>query len=103
MMMNVMNCVLWLSFGYLNFDYYIMFGNSIGLFLNLIYLCFYFYIRFNRVPYIYLILSFVCILFSAGLFVLLSFVLKKEELAKYLAMFFNIFMYAAPGQMIVFK
>jgi hypothetical protein len=101
MTMNVMNCVLWLSFGYLINDYFIMFGNSIGLLLNLIYLCLYFYFRFEKSVNLYVFLSFISNAVAISLFIFLAFVLRVEEVAKYSAMIFNILMYGAPGQKIV--
>jgi len=101
MMMNIMNCVLWLSFGYLIDDYFIIFGNAIGLFLNLIYLGLYFYFRFESKANLYVFLNIISIAVALSLFLFLSCVLKNEDLAKYSAMVFNILMYASPGQKIV--
>jgi len=101
MTMNIMNCFLWLSFGYLIDDFFIMLGNGIGYPLNLLYLSCFFYYYMNRKLLKSLLLIIPAILISGGLFLLLIFVIKDLDISKYSAMFFNILMFGAPGQKIV--
>lgn len=101
MMMNMMNCFLWLSYGILIDDFFIKLANGIGYPINLIYLCLFFFYRADRSIGRSLFLILPSIIISAGLFFLLAFVIQNTNLSKFSAMIFNIFMYAAPGQNIV--
>lgn len=101
LMMNVMNCVLWLSFGILNNDFFIIFGNAIGYVLNSIYLGIFFYFMFNKKILYMTFFNIVSLGITLSCLILLAFVLKLTELAKNSAMIFNILMYGAPGQKIV--
>lgn len=101
MMMNVMNCFLWLSYGILIEDFFIKLANGIGYPINMIYLCLFFFYRSDRSFGRSLFFILPSIIISAGLFYLLAYVIQNTDLTKFSAMIFNIFMYAAPGQNIV--
>ena len=101
MIMNVMNCLLWASYGFLIDDFFLILANGIGCPINLLYLCMYFFYRSEKKILKSFILIFPTLIFVLGLFYFLTFTLKNEEVSNYSAMIFNILMYGAPGQNIV--
>jgi uncharacterized protein with PQ loop repeat len=103
MIMSIMNCVLWLSYGILKTSdkFFICLANGIGFPINLIYLCLYFFYRSDRDCAKSLLLIAPTLVLSGGLFAVLTYVLKISEVCQYSAMVFNIFMYGSPGQNIV--
>jgi len=103
MIMNVMNCFLWLSYGILKNDFWVMLANGIGYPTNMIYLCVFFFYYFDRNFFKSLIYILPSIILSGGLFAILTYAIVSEDLSKYSACVFNVFMYGAPGQKIVTK
>lgn len=103
MIMNVMNCFLWFSYGILIEDFFIMLANGIGYPTNLIYLCLFFFYKADRNFLKSLGFILPSIILSGALFAALAFWIKIQDVSKYSAMVFNIFMYGAPGQNIVRK
>lgn len=103
MIMNVTNCFLWFSYGILkeNNKFFIELANGIGYPINLVYLVLYWFYRCEKKFINSLMFILPSIIFSGALFALLTFVIKSQDLSKYSAMVFNIFMYGAPGQNIV--
>jgi len=101
MIMNVLNCLLWFSYGILKNDFFLKLANGIGYPINLIYLCLYFFYKAERQTIKSLFLILPTIIFSAGLLFLLAYVIENQDLSKFSAMVFNILMYGAPGQKIV--
>ena len=101
MIMNVMNCFLWFSYGILINDFFVMLANGIGYPINMIYLCLFFFYKYERNCLKSMVYILPSIIVSGGLFALLAFYIKNEDVSKFSAMFFNIFMYGAPGQNIV--
>lgn len=102
MMMNVLNCFVWLSYGVLIEDFFVVLANGIGYPINIIYLSLYFFYKSDRNFAKSLLFIVPSVLISAGLFYLLAYEIQNTDLAEFSAMIFNIFMYAAPGQNIVF-
>jgi len=101
MMMNIMNCVLWLAYGILAKDIFFMVCNGVGYSLNLIYLCLYFIYRWRKDFKQALVFCALSVISAMFILVLIAFVFLSKGAAQYSAMIFNIFMYAAPGQKIV--
>lgn len=101
MIMNVMNCFIWFSYGLLIDDFFIKLANGIGYPTNLVYLCLFFFYKFDRNCLKSMAFILPSIIVSGGFFYLLAYVIKNENVSKYSAMVFNIFMYGAPGQNIV--
>ena len=101
MVMNIINCVCWFSYGFLINDFFIQLANGFGYSINTIYLCIYFFYRLNRNFIKSMMIIFPTVIIAVGLFFLLSFAIKNEDVSRYSAMVFNIFMYAAPGQRFV--
>jgi lipid-A-disaccharide synthase-like uncharacterized protein len=103
MVMTVMNCILWLSYGIIKTTdrFFIILGNAIGFPINLIYLCLFFFYKNDRKlgkASLYIITS---LIISLGIFFIFTYVIKIIEVSQFTAMFFNILMYAAPGQNLV--
>ena len=103
MIMSIMNCVLWLSYGILKTDdkFFICLANGIGFPVNVIYLCLFFLYYNDRSCGKALIYIIPTLLVSGGILGVLAFVVKISEVCQYSAMVFNIFMYGSPGQNIV--
>jgi len=100
-MMNIMNCVLWFSFGIITSDIFLGVCNGVGFSSNLIYLCLFFIYKFSKDLKNALIYSALAVISVLFILVLYSFVFKSQGVAEYSAMFFNIFLYAAYGPKIV--
>lgn len=103
MLMSIMNCVLWVSYGILKTadKFFILLANGIGFPINLFYLCLYFFYKADRdcgKSLMYILPSIIC---SCGILALFTWGIKIIEVAQYSAMIFNIFMYGSPGQNIV--
>jgi solute carrier family 50 protein (sugar transporter) len=103
MVMTVMNCILWLSYGIINTNdrFFIILGNAIGFPINLIYLCLFFFYKNERKFGKASLYIFPSIIVSLGFFIIFTYVIKIIEVSQFTAMFFNILMYAAPGQNLV--
>ena len=102
MVMNIINCVCWFSYGFLINDFFIQLANGIGFSLNTIYLCIYFFYRLKR-NFLKSMMSIIpTVIIPIGLFFLLVFLIKSQDFSRYSAMIFNVFMYGAPGHRIVF-
>ena len=103
MVMSIMNCVLWVSYGILKTSdkFFILLANGIGFPINLFYLCLYFFYRSERdcaKSLVYIIPS---IIISTGIYAIFTYAIDIIEVSQYSAMIFNIFMYGSPGQNIV--
>jgi len=101
MMMNIMNCVLWLSYAIITSDIFLGVCNGVGFFFNIIYLCLYFFYRYRKDYKTALLYNALAVISTLFILVLFSFVFKSQGVAQYSAMIFNIWMYAAPGQKLV--
>ena len=101
MIMNIMNCVLWFSYGILKNDFFIKLANGIGFPLNTIYLCIYFFYRSEKNLMKSLTFIVPTIILGGAIFSILTYLVVSQDVSKYSAMVFNIFMYGAPGQKIV--
>ena len=101
MLMSILNCLSWLSFGILEKDIFMILGNSIGYILNLIYFSIFLFFRFEENRPIFILLTFVLFVVTGFLWVGLSFLIKNKILSKYIAMTFNILLFASPGQKLV--
>jgi hypothetical protein len=101
MLLTILNCLSWLSFGIITKDFFIKFGNTIGLTSNLIYLSIYFYYRFIDDKKLFIFSTIGINLFSISLWVFLSFILKNPDVSKFTAMIFNILMFISPSQKLV--
>lgn len=101
MLMNIMNCVLWLSYGIITSDIFLGVCNGVGFGFNIVYLCLYFIYRFRKDLKNALIYDALAVISTTFILVLYAWVFKSQGVAQYSAMIFNIFMYAAPGQKLV--
>ena len=103
MVFTIMNCLLWLSYGVIktNDRFFLILGNAIGFPLNLIYLCLFFFYKSERKFSKASLYIFPSIIISVGIFIIFYYLIKIKELSQFTAMFFNILMYAAPGQNLV--
>jgi hypothetical protein len=101
MLMTILNSILWLSYGLIVDDIYMIFVNLMGALFNIIYLNIFFYYKFedDRNKFYKVSCGFCFTLLF--LFWELTYQIKNGDLSRYSAMIFNIFMYAAPGQKIV--
>jgi hypothetical protein len=101
MILTILNCLFWFSFGIITKDFFVIFGNSIGFFANLIYLSiyFYYYMEDNRELFIYYTIGLNSI--SILIWVVFSFILRNANVSKYIAMVFNLLMFISPGQKLV--
>lgn len=100
-LMNIMNCILWLSFGIITEDIFLCVCNGVGFGLNIIYICLYFIYRYRQELKLAFVYCSLAIISTAFILLFYAFVLKSQGVAQYSAMLFNVFMYAAPGQRIV--
>lgn len=103
MIMTILNCVIWITYGILKTDdkFFLLLANGIGYPLNLIYLCLYFFYKNDREivkSSIYIVSS---IVISAGLLALFTWGINIPDVSQYTAMTFNVLMFASPGQNIV--
>lgn len=101
MMMNIMNCVLWLSFGILHDEFFLLFCNAVGYSLNSIYLGLFFIYWFKKKIWLIVFLIILSLGISLSCLFFLTYVFKALYVAKYSAMIFNVLIYIAPGQKIV--
>jgi len=103
MLMSIMNCVLWVSYGILKTDdkFFILLANGIGFPINLFYLCLYLFYRSDRDCGKSLTLILPSIIVSCGILAIFTYAINIIEVSQYSAMVFNIFMYGSPGQNIV--
>lgn len=103
MIMSIMNCVLWVSYGILKEKdkFFIILANGLGLPVNLIYMSFFWYYYSERNFGKSLLFILPTWILCGAIFGVLTFVVKVGTVAQYSAMVFNIFMYGSPGQNIV--
>ena len=101
MMMNNLNCVLWLSYGLLISDFFIILANGIGISVNVIYFCLYFFYRLEKKIMKTLLVVLITLTLTGGILVILTYVIKINDLSRYSAVVINVLMYAAPGQKMV--
>lgn len=98
---NLMNCLLWFIYGYRKEDNQVYICNGIGCSITLIYLIVYWYYFVHKKILHYLGLMLATLVVMAGVFSACMFWVSNNEITGYVAMVFNIIMYAAPGQKIV--
>jgi hypothetical protein len=98
---NIMNCILWFIYGFKKEDYQIYACNGIGGVTNLIYLIIFWYYFADKNIGKHLGLTGLTIGTLAGIWAIFQFLVEDPEITGYVAMVFNIIMYAAPGQKIV--
>lgn len=96
--MNCMTCLLWLSYGIIIFDEFLIFSNIVGLTINFVYLSIYIIIIFKKRGFTTFFLIIGSIIFAGFVLFILAFAIDNQPIAEYSAMIFNIFMLAAPGQ-----
>jgi len=98
---NIMNCLLWFIFAWIKQDDQIYICNGIGGFTSVIYLSiFWFYFSERNVSrfVIFLGLTYIAL---GGIWATFQILIHESEFTGYVAMVFNIIMFAAPGQKIV--
>jgi len=107
MIMITLICMgtFWVSYGILKPDnkFFLILCNAINVPVNLFYLSLYFYYRIERKFFKSLIYSIPAIVITGGIFGIFTYAIAVKEVSQYIAMFFNITIYAAPGQNIVKK
>ena len=101
MLMNIMNCVLWLSYGIITSDIFLCVCNGVGFSFNIVYFCLYFIYRYRKDFKNALVYCSLAVISTLFILILFAWVFKSQGVAQYSAMIFNIFMYAAPGQNLV--
>ena len=101
MIMTILNCSLWLSYGMIVKDFFLIIGNAIGAILNMVYLCIYFFFRWEHNKFKFCLISSIVPYLFLTIWGLLTYIIKDGDVSRFSAMFFNILMYGAPGQKIV--
>jgi solute carrier family 50 protein (sugar transporter) len=99
LIMSFMNCVLWAIYGLVKNTFQVYFANGIGGSITLIFITIYFIYLGKRNLGIALLFNIGLLAVVFGL-VLLFYFIVNPDVTGYVAMFFNILMYAAPGEKI---
>jgi hypothetical protein len=98
---NIMNCLLWFIFGWTIQDDQVYICNGIGGVTSIIYLSiFWFYFAEKNVSKYVGLLGLTYVLLGA-IWATFQILINDSDITGYVAMVFNIIMYAAPGQKIV--
>ncbi len=98
---NIMNCLLWLIYGLNKEDYQIYGCNGLGGVINAVYLTIFWYFFAEKKIGNYAGYVLATYGFLVGVWALFTYAITDNDIIGYVAMVFNIIMYAAPGQKIV--
>ena len=96
---SFMNCILWSDYGLANNKFLVYFANGIGGTITLIWITIYLFFLAKKNIGLAILFNLCLIAGISGLLVLFFWVIELE-ITGYVAMVFNILMYAAPGEKI---
>ena len=96
---SFMNCILWADYGLVNNKFLVYFANGIGGTITLIWITIYLFFLAKKNIGLAVLFNLGLIAGVTGLLLLFFWVIDKE-ITGYVAMVFNILMYAAPGEKI---
>ena len=96
---SFMNCILWADYGLVKDNPQVYFANGIGGSITLIFITIYLIYLGKRNIGLALVYNFGLLAIVIGLMLLFYFIVNPD-VTGYVAMFFNILMYAAPGEKI---
>ena len=99
LIMSFMNCILWADYGLVKDNPQVYFANGIGGSITLIFITIYLIYLGKRNIGLALVYNFGLLAIVIGLMLLFYFIVNPD-VTGYVAMFFNILMYAAPGEKI---
>ena len=97
---SFMNCVLWADYGLLNNTFLVYFANGIGGTITLVWITIFLIFLGKKNIGIALALNLALIIIVVGIMLLFYFIIDVK-ITGYVAMVFNVLMYAAPGEKIV--
>ena len=95
---SFMNCILWADYGLVKNDFMVYFANGIGGTITLVWITI--YLIFLGKKSIYLALGYNCGLIAVIVLIMIVFFILDYNITGYIAMIFNVLMYAAPGEKI---
>ncbi len=98
LIMSFMNCILWADYGLVKNDFMVYFANGIGGTITLVWITI--YLIFLGKKSIYLALGYNCGLIAGIVLIMIVFFILDYNITGYIAMIFNVLMYAAPGEKI---
>ena len=98
LIMSFMNCILWADYGLVKNDFMVYFANGIGGTITLIFISI--YLVFLAKESIPLSLGYIVLLLAVVFGIMIGFFLIDYNITGYVAMIFNVLMYAAPGEKI---
>ena len=98
LIMSFMNCILWADYGLVKNDFMVYFANGIGGTITLVWITI--YLIFLGKKSIYLALGYNCGLIAVIVLIMIVFFILDYNITGYIAMIFNVLMYAAPGEKI---
>ena len=98
LIMSFMNCILWADYGLVKNDFMVYFANGIGGTITLIFISV--YLVFLAKESIPLSLGYIVLLLAVVFGIMIGFFLIDYNITGYVAMIFNVLMYAAPGEKI---
>ena len=99
LIMSFMNCILWACYGLRKDDFMVYFANGIGGAITLVWITIYLIFFGKRSLGLAIIFNIGLIFIIAGI-MLFCFKILGTDLIGYIAMIFNVLMYAAPGEKI---
>jgi solute carrier family 50 protein (sugar transporter) len=98
LIMSFMNCILWADYGLVKNDFMVYFANGIGGTITLVFISV--YLVFLAKESIPLSLGYIALLIAVIFGIMIGFFLIDYNITGYVAMIFNVLMYAAPGEKI---
>ena len=98
LIMSFMNCILWADYGLVKNDFMVYFANGIGGTITLVFISV--YLVFLAKENIGLSLVYIVALLAVIFGIMIGFFLLDYNITGYVAMIFNVLMYAAPGEKI---
>lgn len=98
LIMSFMNCILWADYGLVKDDFMVYFANGIGGTITLIWITI--YLIFLAKKNLLLSLGYNGGLIAVILLIMILFFILDYNITGYIAMIFNVLMYAAPGEKI---
>ena len=101
LMANIMNCLLWFVYGFRRNTIELWIVNLIGGITSLIYLLIFWFYFCNKNPLKFLGYVFITLAVLSGIYSLFYWGFEDYNVAGYVAMVFNVLMFAAPGQKLV--
>ena len=98
LIMSFMNCILWADYGLVKNDFMVYFANGIGGTITLVFISV--YLVFLAKENVGLSLVYIVLLLAVIFGIMIGFFLLDYNITGYVAMIFNVLMYAAPGEKI---